>query len=102
MRAGALRCRSRSKAQNVNKGLTVVPGETEYCLVMDADHHPARDHTARAVALMERYDLDVLQARPRSPAPYRHAQPARVVRLSADVSYPHSFALRHDSIGLVM
>eukprot|EP00892_Ulva_mutabilis_P007702 jgi/Ulvmu1/5303/UM022_0097.1 len=52
---------SRSKAQNVNKGLTVVPGATEYCLIMDADHHPARDHTARAVALMERYDLDVLQ-----------------------------------------
>lgn len=42
----------------------MVPGDTEYCLVMDADHHPARDHTARAVALMERYDLDVLQARP--------------------------------------
>jgi hypothetical protein len=45
----------------VNKGLTVLTDETEYCLVMDADHHPRSDHAARAVATMERFNLDVLQ-----------------------------------------
>lgn len=99
MRGATLWCRSRSKAQNVNKGLTVVPGETEYCLVMDADHHPARDHTARAVALMERYDLDVLQA---CPPLHRPAQPVRAARVFADVSDLRSVALRHDSVGLAV
>jgi cellulose synthase/poly-beta-1,6-N-acetylglucosamine synthase-like glycosyltransferase len=57
----ATSCRSRSKAENVNRALEELPDKARFVFVMDADHHPNVDHAERAVLTMERYGYDVLQ-----------------------------------------
>jgi hypothetical protein len=56
-------CRSRSKAENVNRGLKELTPGTEYLFVMDADHHPIPIYTMLAILTMETKGYDIVQVR---------------------------------------
>lgn len=52
---------SRSKAENVNHGLSLVGDNVDFIAIMDADHQPATDNAAVAMEVIESKGYDILQ-----------------------------------------